>query len=152
MFHLFFPAHQGAASPAAAAAEATPLGSGKRILYVDDEAPLAKLGQQTLEQLGYKVEMTTNVAEALEWVRRQPDRYDLIIADQTMPGLTGMEFATQLLKIRPDLPIILTTGYSPYLTNERVHAAGIRDLLLKPHTLHALGVTVHRALTPRKRA
>jgi len=122
----------------------------KRILYVDDEAPLAKLGQKTLEQLGYEVEMTTNVAEALEWVRKEPKRFDLVITDQTMPGLTGMDFAAQLLKIRPDLPIILTTGYSPYLTNERVRAAGIRDLLLKPHTLHTLGVAVHHALMPRK--
>jgi CheY-like chemotaxis protein len=131
-------------------AEPPPQGGGKRILYVDDEAPLAKLGKQTLEQLGYQVEMSTNVAEALEWVRKEPMRFDLVITDQTMPGMTGMDFATQLLQIRPDLPVILTTGYSAYLTQERVHAAGIRDLLLKPHTINTLSISVHKALTSPK--
>jgi len=150
VFHLYFPVYQGAAASVSTPLTAIPHGGGKRILYVDDEAPLAKLGQKTLEQLGYEVEMSTNVAEALEWVRKEPRRFDLVITDQTMPGMTGMDFATQLLKIRPDLPIILTTGYSPYLTHERVRAAGIRDLLLKPQTVHSLGVAVHHALEPRK--
>jgi DNA-binding NtrC family response regulator len=117
---------------------------------VDDEEILAVLGQKTLEQLGYEVTVSTKVAEALDWVRQAPERFDLVITDQTMPGMVGTDFAAQLLKIRPGLPIILTTGYSPYLTVERVHAMGIRDLLLKPHTLRGLGIAVYRAMTEVK--
>jgi len=150
VFHLYFPAYREAAALAPAADGEAPRGEGRRILYVDDELPLAVLGQKTLEQLGYQVVISTKVAEALEWVRAEPGRFDLVITDQTMPGMTGTDFAAQLLKIRADLPIILTTGYSPYLTVARVQALGMRDLLLKPHTLHTLGHAVHRALQEKK--
>ena len=152
IFHLYFPAYHEHAVPALPAAKAAPQGEGARILYVDDEQPLAVLGQKTLEQLGYHVTITTKVAEALAWVREAPGRFDLVITDQTMPGMVGTEFAAQLLKIRPNLPIILTTGYSPYLTLDRVHNMGIRDLLIKPHTLHTLGHAVHAALAGKKPA
>ncbi len=150
IFHLYFPAHAGSAAQPAAHHGPTPTGQGAAILYVDDEEALAQLGQKTLEQLGYVVTATTDVHLALEWVRREPARFDLVITDQTMPGLTGVQFAGELLKIRPDLPIILTTGYSPYLTAEHVRSLGIRELLLKPQTIHTLGVAVHHALAPKK--
>jgi PAS domain S-box-containing protein len=152
IFHLYFPAYHEQTALPAASTGTTPRGEGHRILYVDDEAALAMLGQKTLKQLGYEVIVSTKVAEALDLVRQAPQRFDLVITDQTMPGMTGTDFAAQLLKIRPDLPIILTTGYSPYLTVERVRAMGIRDLLLKPQSLHALGQAAHHALTAHKPA
>jgi PAS domain S-box-containing protein len=146
IFHLYFPANAGPTAVPAAPAEATVSGAGKRVLFVDDEEMLARLGQNSLERLGYEVEARTSVAEALTRVRADPRRYDLVITDQTMPEMTGVEFAAALLKIRPDLPIILTTGYSPTLTAERVRALGIRELLLKPQTIQTLSATVQRAL------
>jgi CheY-like chemotaxis protein len=150
VFHLYFPAYHEQVAPLPLTSGTIPRGEGRRILYVDDEPALATLGQKTLEQLGYEVTTSTKVAEALEWVRQDPLRFDLVITDQTMPGMTGTDLAAQLLKIRPDLPIILTTGYSPYLTAERVRAMGLRDLLLKPQTLLSLGLAVHHALGEKK--
>jgi PAS domain S-box-containing protein len=150
VFHLYFPAHAGAAALATAESASIPRGQGQRILYVDDEAPLAHLGQMSLEQLGYQVEAATNVTEALALVRAEPKRFDLVITDQTMPGMTGTDFAGQLLKIRPDLPIILATGYSPNLSLERLRELGIRELLQKPQTIAALAAAVQRALSPQK--
>jgi CheY-like chemotaxis protein len=87
------------------------------------------------------------VAEALALVRANPTAYDLVITDLTMPLMLGTDFATQLLLIRPDLPIILTTGYTANLTPQRVRELGIRELLPKPHTIQLLGMAVHRVLT-----
>jgi PAS domain S-box-containing protein len=146
VFHLYFPAHLTATSPPMAAEAPIPTGHGQRILFVDDEEVLALLGKKNLELLGYVVESSTNVTAALNTVLAHPQQFDLVITDQTMPGMTGTDFAKELLQIRPDLPIILTTGYAANLTLERVRALGIQDLLLKPHTLHSLGSAVHRVL------
>jgi len=147
VFHLYFPVTAGEGQAAAAVATAAPTGHGERILFVDDEKPLALLGQNMLEELDYRVESTTNVNEALEMVLARPMDFDLVITDLTMPKMTGTDFAQSLLEIRPNLPIILTTGYSANLTNERVRAMGIRELLLKPLTVQLLGEAVHRALS-----
>jgi PAS domain S-box-containing protein len=145
-FHLYFPAHAGEDSAAAIQAAPIPHGHGERILYLDDEESLAQLGKKTLDILGYETEIFTNPTEALKAVRTNPRRYALVITDLTMPGMTGVDLAKQLLQIRPDLPIILTTGYSATLTPEKIRALGVRQLLLKPHTIHSLGTTVQRAL------
>jgi signal transduction histidine kinase/ActR/RegA family two-component response regulator len=147
VFHLYFPAHRGEAAQVAASAGPIPRGNGERILFVDDEEVLAKLGQSTLEHLGYQVESKSNVADALAAVRGEPQRFALVVTDQTMPRMTGFEFAGELLQVRPDLPIILTTGYSTSQTLERVRAIGIRKLLPKPHTIRALGAAVHEVLS-----
>ncbi len=149
VFHLYFPAHGGEATMVAAEAGPVPRGQGERILVVDDEELLARLMQQALGTLGYVVETATQPATALAMVRTDPQRFALVLTDQTMPGMAGLVLASQLLKIRPGLPIILMTGYSLSLTAERVEAAGIHQLLFKPTTIHALGTAVHAALTAR---
>ncbi len=152
VFHLYFPAYVGAA-PAAVTAEASiPTGQGQSILFVDDEEVLARLGKKNLEHLGYVVEAQTDVIAALNFVRSHPQQFDLIITDQTMPGMTGVDFAKHLLQVRADLLIILTTGYAGDLTTEQVRDLGIRGLLLKPHTLHSLGTMVHQVLAKNSRA
>jgi len=146
-FHLYFPVHAAErAADAAVLRPKIPVGHGKRIMYLDDEEVLAMLGQKTLEQLGYQVEKQTQVQEALARVRAQPENYDLIITDQTMPGMTGLDFAQEVHRVRPDLPIIITSGLSASLTQEQLYEAGITELLPKPHTMYTLGTTVHRAL------
>jgi PAS domain S-box-containing protein len=152
VFHLYFPAHLGAVARVATDAGPIPRGNGQRILFVDDEEVLAKLGQSTLEHLGYRVDCQSNVVDALAAVRGEPQRFALVVTDQTMPRMTGFDFAGELLRLRPDLPIILTTGYSTSQTVERVRAIGIRKLLPKPHTLRALGTAVHEVLSGTARA
>ena len=93
--------------------EQKPLPKGdERILFVDDEATLVDLGQQMLEHLGYKVEGKTSSIEALETFRARPDDFDLILTDKTMPNLTGFDLGKECKVIRPDIPIILCTGFS----------------------------------------
>jgi CheY-like chemotaxis protein len=87
--------------------------------------------------------------EALELIRTDPGRFDLVIADQTMPSMTGIDFARQIRLIRPDLPIILTTGYIGQLKIEQLRPMGIRELLPKPPTIRTLGQVVHRVLADR---
>jgi PAS domain S-box-containing protein len=148
VFHLYFPAYGGEAVVPTIAAEEIPRGQGERVLFVDDEELLARLGQKTLAALGYEAEFTTQPAAALDLVRADPSRFVLVLTDQTMPEMTGLTLATQLREIRPGLPIILTTGYSLSLTPARLAAAGIHQLLLKPTTLHSLAMAVHAALHP----
>ena len=149
-FHLYFPVHADGAVQAAAESTFAPWGLGERILYVDDEEPLAIMGKVILERLGYVVDVRTNAIQALATLSAQPKAYDLVITDQMMPGMTGTTFAEKIRAIRADLPIILTTGYSATLTTERVQAMGIRKLLLKPLTFDALGKAVRSVLIEQK--
>jgi len=150
IFHLYFPAHAGVALTAALAEEGpVPRGDGERILVVDDEELLTQLGQETLVELGYIVEVTTRPAAALAMVRAAPQRFALVLTDQAMPGMTGIILASQLRKIRRDLPIILMTGYSVSLTADVLEAAGIHQLLLKPINLQALATAVRSALAAK---
>ena len=145
---LYFSAH--VSEVALTGAEVRPLihGHGERILFVDDEELLAEVGQHALVMLGYQVECVTQPLVALERVRADPDRFALVITDQTMPRMTGLMLARELQQIRPDIPIILTSGYPQSLTLQGIEAAGLRLLLLKPFTLQSLSATVHTALSP----
>ena len=145
-FHLYFPAQPKAVADPAAPAMKIPKGHGERILLVDDEKPIVKASQQVLADLGYRAEYRTSATEALAAVRAAPSEYDLVITDLTMPKMTGVELTRQLLALRPDLRIILSTGFSASLTPEMARAMGIRELLLKPHTVQSLATAVHRVL------
>jgi len=146
-FRLYFPAHLIEGPAAENQTAATPSGSGERVLFVDDEAPLARLGKAILEGLNYSVDARTDVMEALELIRTEPGRFDLVIADQTMPSMTGIDLARHIRLIRPDLPVILTTGYIGQLKIEQLRPMGIRELLPKPATIRTLGEAVHRVLS-----
>ena len=146
VFRLYFPEHLGEATPAAGETGPTPHGQGECVLVVDDEAMLAELGTRILIRLGYTAESATTSAQALELVRTNPARYALVLSDQTMPGMTGLELAGELRDIRPDLPIMLMSGYNLSLTADRVAASGIRNILHKPFTLHTLGTAVQATL------
>jgi len=103
--------------------------------------------RMALVELGYEVEAVTQAAAALELVRTAPARFAFVITDQMMPGMTGLQLAAELRQIRPDLPIILTTGHSLAITLDRVKAAGVTQLLLKPFTVHSLGAAMQAALS-----
>jgi len=148
-FQVYLPAQAGEIEEAVAAPIETPRGEGQQILFVDDEPTLALMGRIALERLGYKVESHTVPAEALAAVRSGAKHYDLVITDLTMPGMNGTDLAEQMLRLRPDLLIVLTTGYSATLTREKVRALGIHEMLLKPVTIQGLGELVHRVLKER---
>jgi PAS domain S-box-containing protein len=147
VFNLYFPAHAGEPSAVVAKEGPVPRGHGETVLLVDDEDMLARLGQRTLAALGYTVEVATEPAAALAMVQNDPQRFALVVTDQTMPGMTGIRLASQIRQIRPDLPIILMTGYGKSLESEQTEAAGIRRVLLKPATLFSLGTAVQEAIS-----
>ena len=120
-----------------------------RILFVDDEEALTQLGQKMLEQLGHEAVVHTNSIQALQVFRADPDRYDVVITDQTMPRLTGEMLAHDLLSIRPKLPIILCTGFSHIMTPEKARAMGIQAYLIKPILIHELALILQQVLEPR---
>ena len=105
------------------------------------------MGQIMLKKLGYEVDIRTSSRDALDAFRANPRKYDLVITDYTMPGMTGMALSEELLKIRPDIPIILCTGYSEVTTPEKVKAAGIRELLMKPVVREQLAHAITKGLT-----
>jgi len=144
-FQLYFPAHAEVENIVTTDA-VIPVGRGQQILFVDDEKPLALLGQIILENLGYKVESIISVKEALTLVEANPTRFDLVITDLAMPEISGIDFAKKLMEIRPDLPVILATGYTASLTNESVQKMGIVKLLLKPHSTRSLGIAANEIL------
>ena len=121
---------------------------GERVLFVDDERLLAELGTKMLAPLGYTVTTKTSSWEALEMFRADPWVFDLVITDQTMPRLTGVQLAKELLSIRSDLPIILCTGFSESITQERAREIGISELLMKPLALKDLAESIRRVLSP----
>ena len=126
--------------------EAPPQGGGESILLVDDEEAILNFSKTMLEQLGYKVKSISSSVEALKIFRTAPDKLDLVITDQTMPGMTGSALATEILTIRPDMPIILMTGYSETITPEGVVAQGIKEYIEKPFTKNIIAAAIHRSL------
>ena len=104
----------------------------ERILFVDDEAPVARLGKKMLQRLGYKVTAFTNSMDALEAFRGNPDSFDIVITDMTMPNMTGDLFAKELMKIKPVIPIIICTGFSERMNPEKAEEIGIKGILMKP--------------------
>jgi PAS domain S-box-containing protein len=126
-------------------AEAPPTGN-ERILLIDDEEMMVDLGQRMLESLGYTVTTKTNSLEALEVFRTQPDAYDLVITDMTMPGMTGIDLAKALMAIRTNIPIILCTGYSDLINAEQAKEAGIRDFIMKPFMIARLAKGIRQVL------
>jgi signal transduction histidine kinase/CheY-like chemotaxis protein len=122
----------------------------EHILFVDDEIIMAHMGKQILERLGYKVSTRTCSIEAFEAFRAQPEKYDLIITDQTMPHFSGDELAKSLLEIRPDIPIILCTGYSSIINEKKATEIGIRAFVMKPIEARLLAQTIRQVLDGNK--
>ncbi|MFZ5452537.1 MAG: PAS domain S-box protein [Thermodesulfobacteriota bacterium] len=143
-FRVLLPLAEGEL-PEAAPEVATPLARGAgRILFVDDDEDFFPAGQRMLAELGYEVVSYSSSLKALEDFATQPHRFDLIISDLTMPGLTGLELATACLYLRPEIPFILATGFSETVTPEKVRTAGIREVVAKPFNLRQIGEIIER--------
>jgi CheY-like chemotaxis protein len=148
--YLYFPVPSAAiAQKSPANQPPVPTGHGERILLVDDESTLVMIGTKILQHLGYKVTGFTSAKEALATFVRQPDAFDLVITDLTMPGMTGIDLADALLEARRDVPILLATGYLEDSIRQQASLLGFRDILVKPLATQVLAEAVQRVLAQK---
>ena len=123
-----------------------PLKGDEYILFVDDEPEITFMGKKMLENLGYKVTITTNSISALEEFRKDPDKYSLLVTDQSMPNITGTELAVMMKEIRPELKVIIITGYSENLSDAILFQSGVSEVILKPMKLDDFSKVIRRVL------
>ena len=145
-FALYFPVIDQAQATQPTPVKVDIPSGAEKILFVDDDEMLAKLGERMLTELGYQVSMMTESPEALKLFAANADYFDLVITDQTMPDLTGKELIQELLKIRPDIPTIICTGYSSQVSEEEAEKLGAKAFVMKPLDLQELAQTVRRVL------
>jgi CheY-like chemotaxis protein len=144
-FDVFLPSTEARAEENREQDEAVPRGN-ERILLVDDEPAIVDMASHMLQRLGYDVTTALDASEAFETFLNEPGRFDLVIMDQTMPGLTGIDLARRMLAVREDLPIILITGYSETVSPEMAKSAGIRQFVMKPLVKRQAAETIRAAL------
>ncbi|MEW6265647.1 MAG: response regulator [Thermodesulfobacteriota bacterium] len=145
-FNLYFPEAEGEVISAENADQEHLPGGDEHILFVDDEQDLVYIGSQMLEKLGYRVTTALSGQEALAVFEQAPQSFDLVITDQTMPGMTGMELAAEIINRRPGIPLIVCTGFSTYDSERKAKAAGVTLLMTKPLYFRELAVTVRNLL------
>ncbi len=145
LFSVYLPAVEGGYARVSEDGEEMAVGH-ERVLFVDDEEALVVLGGEMLKRLGYDVTTIISSRDALALVKEDPDRFDLVLTDQTMPDLTGLELAHEILAVRPDMPIIMATGFSQIVDADMAKAAGIKAFVMKPVTRRELATTVRKVL------
>jgi PAS domain S-box-containing protein len=146
VFHVYLPyVESSPAESCSTKQEPLPVGNEK-ILLLDDEEVIVAMGQKILEDLGYRVTTLTNSKDAWQLLRDQPDFFDLIITDMTMPDMTGLDLAGKYLAMRPDASIILCTGFSKLVNGDQAKVSGIREFLMKPISRKELAKTVRKVL------
>ncbi len=144
-FHVALPLADALPVEEATVWEAPPSGN-ERILFVDDEQGIVKMATHMLTSLGYDPVVTSSSAKAVEIFQENPKSFDILVTDQVMPNLTGSELAIRLREIRPDLPVVICSGFSGKLTTEKVEELGINEFLIKPIARQELGEAIRRAL------
>ena len=145
IFRVYLPAITDMTEAGAESVEPI-VGGSERILFIDDEEILMEMGRDILEELGYNVTAITNSRNALDLFRAQPDQFDLVMTDMTMPGMTGADLSREILQLRPDVPIILCTGLSEIINEEKAIAIGIREFAMKPLNLRNIAELIRQAL------
>lgn len=144
-FNIYFPVVDDEFFPKTATDEDIKTGK-ESILFVDDEKSLVNLMSQMLKRLGYRVEATTTPSDALEIFNANPDKFDLVITDLTMPGMTGDRLAKEILAIRPKMPIILCSGFSDKIEGVKAKESGIRAFIMKPVVIREMADTIRTVL------
>jgi len=150
-FTIFFPAYEGLFEQETDERDILPVGD-ECILYVDDEPSIATLGKRLLESLGYTTESTTSPENALDMVRNDPDKFDLLITDMAMPSMTGDQLVIETLKIRQDMPTIMCTGYSAKFSEKDAADIGVHSYIMKPINRSELSKVVRKVLDGAKGA
>jgi CheY-like chemotaxis protein len=149
VFDVYLPRAQTIRAPSTGLPALLPTGHG-RVLVVDDEKSIVDMIMDMLDTLGYEAVPRYSSPDALEAFRARPESFDLVITDMTMPHLTGIDLARQILMIRPHIPIILCTGFSEALDENKIKRLGIKKLLMKPVSMRDLAVTVNKILVEDK--
>ena len=144
-FRVYLPIVEAKSESEAPSDESVPTGT-ERILFVDDEPSLVNIGERILASLGYQVTTQTTSMEALEMFQANPDQFDLVITDMAMPNMSGDKLAEELMKIRPDIPVILCTGYSSQISDETAMTLGIKAFAYKPVSRDDLAKLVRQVL------
>jgi PAS domain S-box-containing protein len=144
-FNVFLPRVEGEQAPEKAPSE-TVAGGKERILLVEDEEVQLESFQNVLQKLGYQVVARTSSPVALSDFLGKPEAFDLVITDQTMPQMTGTKLAEEILKVRPEIPVILCTGFSEVVNGETARLLGVRELVMKPFSIAEIAGAIRRAL------
>jgi CheY-like chemotaxis protein/two-component sensor histidine kinase len=145
VFTVYFPRITGGPEADDVSDDELPTGS-ERILFVDDEEALVEMGEDILAEIGYEVISRMSSREALSLLKEDPSRFDLVITDQTMPEMTGVELAKEILALKPDMPIIMCTGFSYVVDADKARAAGIKAFAMKPLTKKEIAKTIRKVL------
>lgn len=148
-FDVYFPKLAVAEAPSDTNAMEIPRGHG-RILFVDDEVALTRVAREMLESLGYQVTVENGAIQALETFKGRSSAFDLVITDYTMPKMTGLELAEAILAIRPEIPVILCSGYSEMISEGKLEQTGIREFIMKPVRLREIADVVRRVIQTNK--
>jgi len=149
-FHVYLPVFESELATEAEDPNQTLPEGDECILLVDDEEDILDTGSRMLSRLGYEVVTKSNSIEGLNLFRQNPGRFDLVITDMTMPKLTGDKLARELIQIRPDIPVVLCTGYSENINEEAAREIGIKKLSIKPFGMRDLAETARRAIDESK--
>ncbi len=149
-FDIYFPLMANESVKQKALSAEQNLTGTERILFVDDEESIALMGKHILENLGYCVTSQVNSMEALETFKRSPDEFDLIITDLTMPHMTGIELASKIIKIKPDIPVIICTGFSNTNDEIKAKAAGVSSFIMKPIVKKQMASIIRKVLDKKK--
>jgi PAS domain S-box-containing protein len=144
-FYIYFPVIEKESMIETKTVKELPRGN-ERILFVDDDKSIVYVGRYRLERLGYQVETKNNPVEALELFRTNPDQFDLIITDMAMPQMTGVQMMKEMLEIRPDMPIILCTGFSKKIDEKKAKEFGAAEYVEKPLDKHDFAFKVRKVL------
>lgn len=151
VFHLYFPVTEIMDEKNKSRSTSAPRGNQERILFVDDEKALVMVSKLILEKVGYRVTGFTIPTEALEAFRANPDGFDLVVTDCSMPGMSGFELARQIRQLRPDCPIILSSGYVRKQDLEEAKALNIHHFISKPNTIDEMETVLHEVLSSKKK-
>jgi PAS domain S-box-containing protein len=151
-FQIHFPVYEVRTPAFGITAVPRPAGGRERVLIVDDEQAVARSSARILERFGYRVTFRTDPEEALAVFREQPESFDLVISDLTMPGMSGIDVARAILALRPGFPVILMSGLVDEATLASAQALGVREVLLKPVMPNLLAETVRATVTGRAAA
>ena len=149
-FQIYFPAVLDAATPVKVEDRGAPAGRGQHILFLDDEEVLVFVGTMMLEQSGYKVTGQCNGEAALIEFRQRPDAFDAVVTDLSMPAMSGLQFARELRKIRPNIPILMTSGYIDPQDQINAIRLGVSAVLTKPVSRKELLAALYDVFQERK--
>jgi PAS domain S-box-containing protein len=147
-FDILIPALESAATGDLSLEKPIPMGS-ESILFVDDETMIVDIGKSMLESLGYRVVANGSAIEALETFSNNPDSFDLVVTDMIMPKMTGLDLAEKIIRIRPNIPIVLCTGFGVTISEEKSIRHGVRDIIFKPILRRDMAAAIRKVLDDR---